>query len=144
MCARTIVGVGRGLDWLYERLRFEEGGSFSSLILGVAFNTSASGRPLPSACLGLGRTLGRSGLFGGLGLGMYDVLRLSVRNSGGCCNVRCGRRFAKRGWSRFGPLEDCLRFLLGLSGLLEAIVYVQGRFCVIVWHVLGVAMHLRQ
>lgn len=53
---------------------------------------------------------------------MYEVLRLSVRKSGGCCNERLGLRCANRGWSRFTPFTGCFLFLPTLSGSLGAMV----------------------
>ena len=75
--------------------------------------------------LGLAERVGCVELFVGLGVGMWEVLRLSVRKSGGCWRVGSGRREANNGLSRlrWALAVDCFRFLLGLSGLLlEAMV----------------------
>ena len=64
---------------------------------GVALKAAPNEVELRKVCLGFGRTCCRVGLFGGLGLGMYEVLRLSVRKSGGCCREGLGLCCAKRG-----------------------------------------------
>ena len=94
-----------------------EGRWFSWLAPEVALNEAASDRD-PNLGRGLNRRPGRVFSFVGLGIGILEVLRLSVKKSGGCCDST--ERAVNKGWSRFKWPTESFLFLPSGSGLIGA------------------------
>lgn len=98
-----------------------EGRWFSSLASEVAWKEVASDRD-PSFGRGFERIPGRVFSFVGLGIGMLDVFRLSVKKSGGCCDST-ERGAVNNGRSRFKWPMDSVLFPPSGSGLIGAMAW---------------------
>ena len=93
VCAGRIRG--RYVVDLRSRDGELEGRLFSSLASGVAWKEAANDRD-PNFGREFQNAEGRIFSFVGLGIGMLEVFRLSVKKSGGCCD-RTERRVVNNG-----------------------------------------------
>lgn len=104
---RGVACAGRGLTDCRTRFLLDEdddeGGRFSSFVGDVDLKAAASDLRVgaSNACRGFASTPCPAVFFVGLGVGMWDVLRLSVLKSSACLEGAYLRVANVEGWSRF-------------------------------------------